>query len=370
MKLIKTINTNLPQQHVVEDGGTGAGAIGGLAMPLFSTLVKRASLSTTPVAGPYSDKPGRKIKAKKKLNVKEAFDRISENIDAVGGQQNNATSMAVTSDTIARLKSLETRELADKRDVVVFGLEDDDGSIVRVSVKPEQAGEFEQALQQFINAKQTEETVPEIAELLFSMRDHFDIIDVVWPEVQEDEEQIGDVDTGDQPDVDPEDVDVTPELEAPVADTSQVTDLLTQVIDMMKADAGARYAEAKAREAEAKTKEANAIVSQTMARVKKEEQYLDMEAEQKAKKEEERETKRLAQLAKWQRGVADETGQAPDEDMQDVFDQGLPQQRGIEDEEFRKPSVVQRPAHQPRMSVAKKRVAPRDIASFILKRVQ
>lgn len=377
MKLLKAINTPLPQRAVAEDAGGGAVGAGGVAgnmMPLFSTLVKRASApSTKPIDGPYA----KKKTTKRRLKIKEAFDALSEDLDpsAVDGSTSGSSKESAidTSDTIARLKSLENRELKDKRDVVVFGLEDDNGGIVRVSIKPEQAEEFEQALQQFINSKESEDEVPEIAELLFNMRDHFDIIDVSWPEVQEDEEQVGDIQGTDQQGTDElgagEDAG---ELPPPAEDTTQVKDLLTQVIDMMKADAGARYAEAKAREAEAKTKEADAIVAQTMARVRQEEQYLDMETEQKAKKDEEKEAKRLANLAKWKRGVSNNTG-APDDNDVDFASQNrqeMPQQAtGGEEEEFHRPSVLK---SQPssRVPTVKSRVAPRDIASFILKRVQ
>jgi hypothetical protein len=85
--------------------------------------------------------------------------------------------------------------------------------------------------------------------------------------------------------------------------TGDVTSLLTQVIDMLKADADAKKADAQAREAEAKTRQAIAARDQAKSRVSQEEQYLEMDQYNKAQKSKEQEAKKLAQLARWKHDV-------------------------------------------------------------------
>jgi len=144
----------------------------------------------------------------------------------------------------------------------------------------------------------------------------------------------------------------------------EVTGLLTQVIDMMKADAEARKAEARAREAEAKTKEADSVVAQSLARVKQEEQYLDMETYNKARKDEDREAKRLAQLAKWKHSMSQ--GESGGMDDMDDFGSTLKPNRDASPEE----EEIVRPNNKTRTSTVRHRVAPHDIAQFIINRVK
>jgi hypothetical protein len=389
MKLLKQLNDNAKTQALAEDaagGAVGGGAMGIVAMPLFSSLVKNTKPGTSikPIPGPYA---GKKSKKKGIFGLKEAFD------SAMGGQgmgdaAGGAKPALDTTEVMAKLKGLEQKEKVDHRDTVSFGLEDDNGATVRVTVKRDQAEDFEKALQSMMASfEEEDETVPEIAEVLFKLKDQFDIVDVKWPEIAEDEEEDQAVAGGEQADPggegdlgDPNDPNAGGDMdlgepEPAAGGDADAAGLLTQVIDMMKADAEARKAEARAREAEAKGKEANAIVAQTMARVKQEEQYLDMDSYNKAKKEESKEAKRLAQLAKWKHDLARDSGDSLDDDTDGADMPLVPNRETAPEEEertYRTPSRVPHTqvAQPKKVAPAKGRVHPYDIAEFIIGRVK
>jgi hypothetical protein len=375
MKLIKQLNDNLMQAKVapiVEDaagGSVGAGSIAGGAMPLFSQLVKRtkkpAQKRTHFIAQPKN----------LGLGLAEAMSSLREMEGDDIGQGKGPQAGFDTSNVISKLKSLETKEKTDHRDTVTFGLEDENQNIVRVTVKTEQAEDFERCLQAFMQTAETEEErTPDVAEILFKLKDQFDIIDVQWPDVEQDEEEDigldapaeGEPGAGEDMGLDAPMGDEGMDMPSTGGDTAGVTDLLAQVIDMMKADAEARKAEARAREAEAKTKEADALVAQSMSRVKQEEQYLDMETYNKAKKDEEREAKRLAQLAKWKHDM-NKGGGDGDFDAEPADAPLVPNPE--EEEVMRRPtrSTAQPGRSTPRVRA---RVAPHDIAEFIINRVK
>jgi hypothetical protein len=377
MKLLKKVNED------AAGGAVGGGAVAAFAMPMFASLVKR-NIPTTPKIIKYGKT--KKEKKARSLGLGEAFNTLMEFDPNAGAnpspdEQSTGTGNFDTSEVISKLKSLETKEKTDNRDTTVFGLEDDNGGTVRVTVKNEQAAEFEKALQNYMSDIDDDEDVPEIAEMLFKLKDHFDIVDVEWPDISEDEEQEQGVEGG-APGAEGgmdgapgaeggdllgggeggEDLLAGAGAEPPAsgADTGQVTDLLTQVIDMMKADAEARKAEAKAREVEAATK-------QVSAKVKQEEQMLDMEAYNKSKKEEDKETKRLASLARWKHEMG--SGDSSSDSSSDVSSGGgsVDLGGGQEEEEVHTKPVAIRPAPQ---QTAAGRVHPHDIASFILKRIK
>lgn len=347
-------------------GSFGAGgSAGGMAMPLFSQMVRRTKVQTNPVDDDIEQETPEEqiVHVKKTSKLREMFDkRISEADEALGTPKAGDAGFDTTG-IIAKLKSLENRDKQDLRDTVTFGLEDDKEGVVRVIVRQEQAQDFEKAIQAYLYGEDQDEAPPQVAEVLYRLKDRFDIVDVQWPEVEEDEEQqvdLGDVE-GDIPnegnEIDPE----MDELDAGVdPGAADATTLLTQVIDMMKADAEARTADARAREAEARTREADAIARKASTRVSQEEQLLDMETQEKARKEEEREAKRLAQLSRWKSEV-------DGDDLEDNDTFSRVPGAGIEDEEAapRRPRPKQ---HRP--DPLRGKVHPSEIAKFVLNRVK
>lgn len=224
-------------------------------------------------------------------------------------------------DVESLVKSAKTANV-NRQDVVGFALENDDGSLVKVFVKRDQAEEFEVALsKELYNAEQDG---IEIAEMLFNLRQHFDIMDVEWGEnsIPEDEEQTDvklnkDDDESDDTD---EDDDADEDLDSIGDEDDQMDDLgnedtddldslglddetmpapdststgqedivaaLGKVLDMLKADAEARQAEAKAKSAEAEVKIAQEANKAASMRAAQEEEVLDMEDYNKRQDEE------------------------------------------------------------------------------------
>jgi hypothetical protein len=364
MKLLRKLNEDAAGGSC-GGGGEGGATVAAVAMPLFSNMIKRT-------------KPKSKRAVKRMKSIHE-----SEHV-----HDNSAFDAA---HVISKLKSLEKRDETSAKDTTTFGLEDDDQQIVRVSVKTEQADSFEQALQSML-VNQDEQEPLDLAEILFDLKDQFDIVDVVWPDIAEDEEQDmelagqegGDMgmegdpaqgDMGMEGDPmggeDPMGGDMGMDAGAPMdGGMEDEKSLLTQIIDMMRADAEARKAEAIAKSAEAKAREAAAAHAQILTKVKQEEQFLDMEAHNKQRKEADREAKRLAQLARYKHEVSDEQGDYFGDDEDPAADDviaaiGVKHKGSDEDEEshLRRPTktVAQRP---------NKRVLPADIARFIMARAK
>ncbi|RKZ93894.1 MAG: hypothetical protein DRQ46_10855, partial [Gammaproteobacteria bacterium] len=207
-----------------------------------------------------------------------------------------------------------------------FGLEDEDGQIVKVYVKNDQAEDFEQALAVALSGEDEddddENTSTEIAEVIFKLKDRFEIVDVEWNtfEGDEDEEQEveGDLETGGEEGADPmgdelatgeEGADgaeggIEGDVEMDNGDEEAATSALQSVIDVMKADADAKKAESEAKEAEAKAKEAEYAAKSSAAKVQQEEQILDMETYNKDQSDKKKEADQLAKLAKFKHDTA------------------------------------------------------------------
>jgi len=335
MSLLKSINktAGVKRRIVKECDATSAGDVAGTRGLLFNapnSIIKRL---TNDMTKDYN-KPAVK-KEKKKASIKEGL-QLKAALMEGGEDEFDQT------EVISRLKSLEDKEQADTRDTATFGIEDENGQVVRVIVRNEQAAEFEKALQSVMaEFEEDENTKSEIAEVLYKLKDHFDIVDVVWPEIEEDEEeegqQFGDeqgapggdglegLEDGQGGDLEGLEGDGLEGLEDGGGE-EQVQSLLTQVIDMMKADAAARKADAEARIADAKAREQELGAKQALAKIKQEEQFLDMEDYEKKQKAQEKEAKRLAQLAKWkaQMGGSGDT----DATMDDGPEMGLPAKSG------------------------------------------
>ena len=286
------------------------------------------------------------------------------NLSDALAKPNNATGQAKTSE--------------DKNNAVRFGLEDDKGNIIKVFVDVNDADHFEDAL-----SRELEDGMKkvEIAELLFKLRDEFNIINVVWPKivddvVEEEETQLpqdkqggtdadtdlaSDFETGGDEGLGGEDTDKennpdeTSPHEAgpndvPVDDLGTKDDFsagdeketLSAILSMLAADAEAKKADADARAAEARAKEAEAMARTAEARIKSEEQILDMEAYNKQKSNEKSEVRKLAKLAQYRHDVKRDTEQTQlsrDSDVVDI-DTNNKQVAGAEEEENSTPISV------------------------------
>jgi len=217
-------------------------------------------------------------------------------------------------DVQSKLSSAEKR-LDFQRNSVPFGLKDEQGQIVVVYIRPDQADDFENIVAAELN--QTESSPNEIAELLFNLRGRFDIIHAEWPQVPEDQEEpAGAVPGGavpggdagsmggmggedDMPNLNSEEGGLPDIGAAAPPDENEAKSVLDKVIDMLRADVDTRKAEAEAEKAKAQAEEAKYAAQIANSKIRSEQEVLDAEAHYKGQKNQQQEAKKLALLAKY-----------------------------------------------------------------------
>lgn len=292
-------------------GATDGAAIASFAEPMLAKPKRRVKL------GNFFKLHTPKSKKRKK-RLKETFDY--GNFDSAN--------------VISKLDAAETKSKY-QQDTVTFGLEDERGNVVRVIVDGSQAKQFEVVLAKMLGDQHDDSIenyngtpAKEIAEILFQLKHQFNIVDVKWGELpvdeeeepKEDEMQAQDQEGSDDQPVDDQQEDgqgidnvnmddaQSLDVSGETPQTGDEAGLLQKVIDMMKADAEARKADAQAREAEAKATVSKYASDTALAKVKQEEDVLDMEAYYKDRQQQDKETKTLAKLAKYKHDVASDQG--------------------------------------------------------------
>lgn len=330
-------------------GSVSAGGIAGFRGMLFGgpdTLQRRPKVGKVEVIQFNNDGPHEvKQKPTKKKAVRE-------------GERQGANKQLITG-VLSKLRS-NVRQSAFNytNDVTTYGLEDDSGNTVKVVLPTEQSKEFEQKLMSLLrnDRKRGERgfTSKQIGEILFDMRKEFDIVNVVWPKISGDseEEEVkvpGDMEqpadgqspTGEDG-VDPNAPPSTGDMSHPTPeDTTPVSSLLQQIIQMMQADAEAKMVQAKAEEA----KYVQQISAQKM---EQEQEVLDMEAYYKSKKKEEGESKKLQRLAQWKHEMAQEEGSdltssSPDINLNVNLDGDQPDANEEDSTEEQLPPITKKP---------------------------
>jgi len=281
-------------------GATAAGSVAGFRGSLFGGKEET----------PDPDNEQKRKKKKKKLKTTMLTRMLTTEAD-------DEAAFDIT-DVMSKLKASE-KSVEVSRDSVQFGLEDEDGRIIKVYVRAEQAGDFETALGQALD--QMENSTTEIAEVLFGLREKFDIINVEWPAVQEDEEEEIDLKGDTNPEDDAEgEMDADVEVDGEVGVDSGVgvdseadaKTALQSVIDMMKADADARKAEANAKKAAADADSSKYAAQSAEAKIKGEEEVLDMETYNAEKAKKQKEAKALSSLARYRHEKARDAGEELD----------------------------------------------------------
>lgn len=253
----------------------------------------------------------------------------------------------------SRLSSMEKSGSKKKTEGTTFGIEDDDGNIMRVTVRADQAQDFETEVAKYIaDIKMNLDGLPSpkegqelsMAELLFTLKDRFDIIDVDFPKIPKDviynadkasvgaptppPMEMGDDETpldGENLDDLSEPLDLTDfedeEGEMPsgdemgdemdLGDDESVEDfpeeiegegsegsILAKVIDMLKAQAESDIEKAKADAEKARAEQARYTAQATQATVRDQEELLRYEAEMEEQKRREKEAQKMADMAK------------------------------------------------------------------------
>jgi len=240
------------------------------------------------------------------------------------------------SDVLSKIDSAQKKETLND-DTTAFGLEDDEGNLVKVYVQNDQAEDFESKLAAMLAGElendEQENTAPEIAEVLYKLKDEFDIVDVEWPGIvtdEEEEQEVAGAGGGEMPagggqeaggmpagddgaapgdgeigdDLGLEDAEGEDDLgldgEGDMEADEGAKSALQDVIDVMKANAEAQLADAEARTAEARAKEAEYTSQAASSRVKREEQVYDMETAEKEQKDMKKYAEQQSKLARFQ----------------------------------------------------------------------
>jgi len=319
MSLLKQIVQSHNQQELIDEsaaaGATSAGGVAGFRGHFFS-----------PTTSKKKTKKNRKSRMRRRAVPGSSIFHFVESIE---------DEKFDSADVISKLKKAE-RKSNDEDDTTGFALEDADGNLVKVFVSTEEAKDFEHALGAALSGDENDDyggvegetSQFEIAEILFNLKDRFSIVDVEWPDVEEDEEQEvegdptglgGDEAKGDsEGELDPdlegggEEGDMDMEADLQLGDEGELggggegdmTSTLQSVIDLLVSQADAQKAEANAKEAQANAEEAKYNSQAAESKVKKEEEVLDMEAYYDGEKTKDKEAKDLAKLAKWKHETA------------------------------------------------------------------
>lgn len=253
----------------------------------------------------------------------------------------------------SRLSSMEKAGSQKKTEGTTFGVEDDEGNIMKVTVRSDQAEAFEAGIAQYLaDIKLNVVGMPSpkgatevsMAELLFKLKDTFDIIDVDFPKIpgdviynadkatdkipdtgMGDDMGMGDLDMeGEQPDDLSQPLDLTDykepdqdeggdlDLDAEMSelgDAEGVEDfpedmepsedsILDKVIDMLKAQAAAETEKARAEAEKARADQARYTAMAQQAEIDNQEDALRYELEMEAEKKKEKEANKMMDMAK------------------------------------------------------------------------
>lgn len=299
-------------------GSTGAGSIAGnRGASIFSNKTKPMKRSIADVGKVEKIKFKHDSRRWKKVLRKSPFysfghfvqTNVGNNISGEPSVSENLNIQDVTS----KLNAIGSAAKATNDNTIQFGLEDDQGSIVKIYVDAEHADEFEKAIASEMDSE-TGMSKMEIAELLFKLKDEYKIKNVVWPKIVDDaveeeeasadaeqdmtaDQELGDgMQDAESGNIDPNSL---PAQQAPTSTGGGAEDALVNILSLLSADAEAKKAEAEARQAEARAKEAEAMARTAELKIRSEEQILDMEAHNKKESEQRGETRKLAKLAKY-----------------------------------------------------------------------
>jgi hypothetical protein len=108
------------------------------------------------------------------------------------GQQFRISESFDMQDVISRLSSLEDNGTDGEKSTVSYGIEDDDGNLMKVTVRADQSEEFETKLaDELADAARRKEVTGEnagisMAELLLKLNDEFEILDASFPTIPTD----------------------------------------------------------------------------------------------------------------------------------------------------------------------------------------
>jgi hypothetical protein len=221
----------------------------------------------------------------------------------------NAKIVADVNDKVSN--ATKRAQVDDKTQTSTFGLQDGDGKVIKVTVKRDQAEDFETRLNAILSDA---DNPKEIAEVLYMLKQDYDIVDVEWDEaITEDEEPEseeggeddlaldGEEDAGDNElDLDGEEGGELGSEDETSPDMQQSTvQLLQQVIDLLKSETGVRTANADVAKAKAETELQDIETQKQDAEISREQEVADMEEFEEEEKERKKNERLVQRLAKY-----------------------------------------------------------------------
>lgn len=121
-------------------------------------------------------------------NASDVDDSIHAKNDVEFRKLRNSVGM---SDTVSQVDVSnylkKAHEVNDEVDTVIFGMELDDGTVVKVYVNAQESAKFEQALSQMLGKED------DIGKVIDALATTFDIVDVVWPDVEQQQPEETDI---------------------------------------------------------------------------------------------------------------------------------------------------------------------------------
>lgn len=306
-------------------GSTGAGAIANVPSNRMGGMQTRMSLQQF-----MNDFYGR-INNRNKFSavpgtLKGSIKKISE----------SASHPYQGDDATSRFKSIQTSGEYEKADVITFGIEDDAGALMKVTIPIQQSEEFErhvaQTLADVLEFKKTGRGEDKtLAELLYELKDQFTIVNAEFPTIPKDAVYNADEITEDMPDDNAEldndelgdeemddmddessdgegdglddeetsmdDEDMADDFDEEEEGTSK-EELLTSVLGMLKSQAEKDIAQANAEAEKAKERQAELALKASKNELETQEEMISAKAEMEAEKEKEKRAKEMAELAK------------------------------------------------------------------------
>jgi hypothetical protein len=341
-------------------GSTGATSIAISPGRLGSEKPKTRNLKGFLAA--YYDTKGKKFEMKK-INLFKLFNEDNK-VEVVASTHINETFNLDS--VLAQLSSYENKTNVSDNEVTTYGVEDNKGNLMKVTVLDTEAEDFESYIAAYLSELKDFENEGvdlkdiSLAELLYKLKDLFDIRDVEFPNIPDDtvynadeasesvenadmapegDDMEGDMDMdadmGMEDDMEGDmegdmgmDADMEGEMgdeefgdEEGFSDDESVEDfadmegegstesILTSIIDMLKKQAEAETAKANAQAEEARASQAESTARASESTLAQKEEYVAMDAEKKQQKDDEKAAKREADVATYRykksRGMMD-----------------------------------------------------------------
>jgi hypothetical protein len=324
-------------KETASSGSVGASSVAVSAGRLGGEKPKKRNLKG--FLATYYDTMGRKFEMKP-INLFKLFNE-EHKVEVIASANINETFNLDS--VLAQLSSYENKNNVEESEVTTYGVEDNKGNLMKVTVLDTEAEDFESYISAYLSEIKDFENEGvdlkdiSLAELLYKLKDLFDIRDVEFPNIPDDTVYNADEasESVENSDISPEGDDIMGddmegdmgmegdmEGEEGFGDDESVEDfadmgddegspesILASIIDMLKGQAEAETAKANAEAEKYRADQAEYTAKASENTLAQKEELVAMDAEKKNQKETEKEAKRQADVATYRykksRGMMD-----------------------------------------------------------------